>query len=85
MAALPLLILRPILPFIKRIEVPFPFKISMDELPQNGFKNGNVWLYSEGEIFLLGYAMSLIIAVITPMVRAAVFKKHCGPFLFLIF
>ena len=48
MAALPSLILRPILSFIKRIEVPLPFKISMDKFSEKWFQNSNVWLYSEG-------------------------------------
>lgn len=47
---------------LKRIEVTLPFKISMVNFCKSGFKNGNVWLYSEGIIFLLGYAMPLIIA-----------------------
>lgn len=54
-------ILRPILPFTKRIEVPLPFKISMDKFPEIGFKKGNVSLYSERIFFLLGSAMPLII------------------------
>lgn len=40
MAALPSLVLRPIL----------PCKIGMIDFPENGFKKANVWLYSEEDI-----------------------------------
>lgn len=51
----------PILPCLKRIEVLFPFKIGMVDFSGIGFKKANVWLLSERRIFLLGYAMPLII------------------------